>query len=247
MGSFAGESRSAGTLTGSFSMPGRRFASYGAPRPKTPRRYRRTAHEGASRLRQNVGAGIGVPEMGRFAVSKDDDRLTLSQSYEGRHLINGCLMFFVASICTMTLGILALVNEMSPDHSGQSFTPQGNHFGFLWLVSCALTAILLPLHFHFSRKSRILFSFERGTGVFTRNNRKIARLSRLEYVQVRTHFDPDEQSMYQLSIFHDDGHETTIDDSYDEIGVRVLAQEIAEFAGVRTVAKRPDTRVRHGG
>lgn len=181
--------------------------------------------------------------MGRFAILKTDDSLLLVQSNERRHFVAGCVMFFISSICISLLGLLSLVEEMNPAHTGSSFTPQGNHFGFLWLVGCIAMIVFLPLYILAGKRSGLVYGFNYTTGLFTRNGKLITRLPKIEYVQVQTTHDPDDRPAYRLSVFYGDGYEIALDEDYDEYAIREMAQEIAKFTEVRLVWKRSDLRI----
>jgi hypothetical protein len=173
-----------------------------------------------------------------FVVTGDENRLTLTQPLEGRLWSVGCPLFALALVSILLLGSLGLVyDSVHPAAHRDSgfFDPHDNHLGFLWALALLVVAALLPIYLKVTTTSCIVYQLDRTTGWFTRADTPIARLGHIERVCVRAVTDPDERYLYRLVVLHDDGHEFTVQESYDEMTVWSVAEAIAGFVGVRVV------------
>ncbi len=147
----------------------------------------------------------------------------------------GFLLLFFTLACLAPLGILGVMQAASHEQGGSQppllgFTdPHANHFGFLWLLGVGIIAISLPVYAVKLYSANITYLFDRAAGRLTRNGKSIARLNRIEAVQLWQFEDSDDRSILKLSIVHSDGFVHEIDEGYDEAEMRAVAQEIAEF------------------
>ena len=182
--------------------------------------------------------------MRHFELATDGERLTLSHPMERRLMIVGCPLFLLSSACLMFLAVLVVMNEEhSPALLGggdlsRLFSPRVNHFGFLWLIACVLLSVFIPLYMILIRRASTIFSFDKNTGEFRRHGKLIARLEKIEYLEIRRDLDPDAFPRFDLVLIHNDGYEMLIDESQSEPEVLDLADEIAEFIGVDVVTDR---------
>jgi len=175
--------------------------------------------------------------MSRFEVSKDPERLTLTMALGYQRLVVGCLLLGLTVICITLIGLLAVLHAPEGVHSGMSdpalfVDRHANHFGFLWMVATILTGVLVPVGLVRILKSSLTFEFDRTQGLFTRNGKRICKLSRVEGVRIRRLDDADARSVYRLSVLHGDGFETAIENWYDLSGIRYLAYNIADYLDV---------------
>lgn len=172
--------------------------------------------------------------MTRWQLVKDDGHLTVTFPMVDRLLAMGCPLFVTALVCVSILGILALVNDTqsSLGRGGGFFDPHANHLGFFWLLALGVTAILVPCTVARCYRTGLVYSFSRTTGQFRRNNEVITPLRRIEKLRVRARSDPDEVSVYHLIVSYGDGHEIELHDTYNEIEIWHLAEEIGNFIRV---------------
>ena len=184
--------------------------------------------------------------MGRVIVGRDEgaDRLTLTLPQGDRLIAVGFPLFLLAIVCVTLLGLLALVFDANDALRGSRgggdggfFDPSRNHLGFLWLVALFLMLVFLPVYVSRTIRARIVWSFDRGADVFSRNGRWIAALRRVEQVRVRALNDPEGTFLYRLFVIYGDGREILLHQSYDEVEIWILAHEIGDFVGVRAAGK----------
>jgi hypothetical protein len=178
--------------------------------------------------------------MSRFEVSKDPERLTLSMALGYRRLLVGCLLLALSIICISMVGLMAVLRAPSAGPMGNAdpllfFDRHANHFGFIWLVATLVMGLLIPVGLVRMMKSSLTFEFDRTAGLFTRNGRRISRLSKIEAVRIRREDDADDRSVYTLSVIHGDGFETAIENWYDLAAIRELARTISDYLRVPTV------------
>nr|CAA9210830.1 hypothetical protein AVDCRST_MAG63-1540 [uncultured Armatimonadetes bacterium] len=179
--------------------------------------------------------------MSRFEVSRDDERLMLTVATDEARMVNGCVWFGIAFVSVLILALLSLVlDAQSPNAGSMGGTagtpePLANHFSALWLGALVLTAVLATFYVYAVYDSRVVYAFDRINGVFTINRKVVTTLRRIEHVCVKRGKDPAERDLYDLAVVYADGHRITIDRSYAEGDVDVLAAEIADYIGVRVV------------
>lgn len=179
----------------------------------------------------------------RVAISRTEERLTLTLPQGDRLFTTGCPLFLLALVCLTVLGLLALVFEAQygaqrglggagPGGDADLIAPGRNHLGFLWLLALLLMVAFLPLYVIRAGRARIVYAFDRPADAFTRNDRRIAALRRVEQVRVRALNDPDGALVHRLFVVYGDGREIFLDQSYGEPEIWILAHEIADFVGV---------------
>jgi len=153
-------------------------------------------------------------------------------------LFTGCGLIVVAFLCILGLGALTLVRDIqlatpSPVVGmNGAVSDESNHFGFFWLLALGLALILVPLYVAGLSRANPVFSFDRASGVFSRNRRAITALRRIEYICVRRFSpagDPDIRPLYRLLVIYGDGYEAALDESHNNEALEVIAQEIAAF------------------
>mgnify|MGYP006169435105 FL=1 len=72
--------------------------------------------------------------------------LRLSLRAPGYMNVNGCSLVAFTLFCNFVLAMLAIVSRKTVSRDASDFfSPSGNHFGFLWLVSTIVTFIGLPI------------------------------------------------------------------------------------------------------
>lgn len=163
-----------------------------------------------------------------------------------QRVIPGCLLMVLMFACVSVLAVLAIlkgdVGASARTADDMNFiNPRANHFGFLWLTTTLAATVLTPVYAVRVILATIVFRFDRGTGLFTRNGKKIAPLGKVECVRILHSDDPDNRALHKLVVLHSDGFETPLDNWYDEPEMNHLAREIAEFCNVRVVGLREDT------
>jgi hypothetical protein len=184
--------------------------------------------------------------MRRFQITGDDDHLSLTLTPGLQRIIPGCMMLGFTFICVTLLGVLAIikgdVNAAVHDSAGDLnfLSPRGNHFGFLWLTTTLLAAVLTPLYATKVILAPIVFRFDRRTGLFTRCGKKVAPLGKVEGVRIYHADDPDNRTLHKLAVIHTDGFETPLDNWYDEREISFVGGIIAEFCGVKLRGVRED-------
>jgi len=186
--------------------------------------------------------------MSRFVVSREEERLTLTEPMERRLLMLGCPLFACAAFSVLLLAFLSVIHEAQTPGTSTSteplrfFDPSVNHFGFLWLVASVLLAILVPLYAFLIHRDSVVFTFDRSNGRFSRHGKVVAPLRRIEYLQIRKSADGGGMPSYTLFVVYLDGHEMFIEQSHDEDDTWRLAMEIADFLSVRAVGSQGTTR-----
>ena len=187
-----------------------------------------------------VPEGTGEPprQLGRFLVSQTDGRLTLSATLRDRDFTSGCVWFAVAVLSLFSLGLLSIAQEEAlsrgqtfPDSDGH-FGLHSNHFSLLWLIALAAALTLVPITITRLFRSAPVYTFDRLSGVFARNNRPITTLPKIETICLRNLVDADdalEAPLYQLVIRYGDGFEYLLEESHDEGAMEALAGTVADF------------------
>jgi hypothetical protein len=177
--------------------------------------------------------------MSRFEVSRDPERLTLTMALGYRRLLVGCMLLALTIVCITMIGLLAVLHAPDSGPTGSSdpllfFDRHANHFGFIWLFATVVMGVLVPVGLVRMLKSSLTFEFDKTTGLFTRNGKRITKLAKIEAVRIRRADDADNRSVYWLSVLHGDGFETAIENWYDLAEVRLLAHHVSSFLEVRT-------------
>lgn len=172
--------------------------------------------------------------MNRFVISRDADRLTLTQPQDDRILSVGCPLFLIGVVSTTVLGLLGLIFDAQNvlGSGGDFFVPRRNHLGFLWAVALIGMLVFLPVYVLRTGRARTVWSFDRATDCFARNGRRLTALRRVEQVRVRALNDPDGRFLYHLFVIYGDGREVLLHQSYDDAEIWILAHEIGGFASV---------------
>ena len=183
-----------------------------------------------------------------FDVEKAEDRLTLRPCVGASQMVTGCLVLATIFACVLALGILSVVEEsqmtnaaLMPGARG-GWTPQGNHFAFLWVAATLIGVGILPVVIAILYRGGALYVFDRRAGDLRRDKTRITRLSRVESVCVRRITPVEETSerpLYQLLILHDDGRECALRESHQNEMLEVLADEIARFVDREVVRQAP--------
>jgi hypothetical protein len=85
-----------------------------------------------------------------FDVEKTEERLTLRASVGVQQMVTGCLVLATIFACVLALGILSVVEESQMTSANRApgavggWTPQGNHFGFLWVTATVIGVAVVP-------------------------------------------------------------------------------------------------------
>jgi hypothetical protein len=167
----------------------------------------------------------------RFLVEMTPQTLLITRHLGDRLLNWGCLWFGIAMISVMVMGFYAVMMALREgiDDSAGFLDPRRNHFGFFWMITSGLMLVSIPVYVVWAYRSRLTFRFDRTDNSFLRNGRRIGRLDRIECIRIRHEHDPDQNFSYRLIVEHGDGHQQVIDDSYDPMDVRPLAQILSDW------------------
>ncbi len=173
-----------------------------------------------------------------FDVEKTQDRLTLRPGVGASQMVTGCLVLATIFACVLALGILSVVEEsqmtsanLAPGARG-GWTPQGNHFAFLWVAATVIGVAVVPAVVAILYRGGPLYVFDRRTGEFSRDKKRVTRLGRIEAVCVRRITPVENASdrpLYLLLILFGDGRECALRESHQNETLEVLACEIADF------------------
>ncbi len=183
-----------------------------------------------------------------FDVEKTEERLTLRTSVGTQQMVTGCLLLATIFACVLALGILSVVEEsqmtsanLAPGARG-GWTPQGNHFAFLWVAATVIGVAVVPVVIAILYRGGPLYVFDRRTGEFSRDKKRVARLGRIESLCVRRITPIEETSerpLYQLLVLFGDGRECSLRESHQNETLEVLALEIADFVDRKVVRQAP--------
>ena len=175
--------------------------------------------------------------IGSFLIERQPEQLTVTLQHQGNFTWNALGFFAFTASSVLVLGLIATLKsaQWNVVSSADFFTPQKNHFGFLWLVSTLGLLIGFPLYLKHVYKAPITFVFNARNGTIFRNAELVTRFRRVEGVRVQERHDPAGRYLYALSLLHTDGHEQAIYEVYEEREALTLANEIA------TYVKRPVT------
>ena len=176
--------------------------------------------------------------VGPFDVSETGDCLILRLENRGELGLKGCFFAGAMMLGLLCLGVLSVVQtaertRMGMDDPSRLLAPTHNHFGFLWMFGLITLFVGFPVYVVRTYRSALTFSFNKTTDLFTRDNRKIARLGRIEYLRIRESRDPDNKYLYLLDIMYNDGQEMLLHNGYDEREIMNLANEIGAFVHCR--------------
>lgn len=183
-----------------------------------------------------------------FEVEKTQERLTLRSCAGAPEMVTGCLVLATIFVCVLALGILSVIEEsqmtsanLAPGARG-GWTPQGNHFAFLWVAATVIGVAVVPAVVAILYRGGPLYAFDRRAGAFSRDKTRIAGLSRIEAVCVRRLTPIEETSgrpLYQLLVLFGDGCECPLREAHHNETLEVLACEIANFVDRRVVRQVP--------
>lgn len=181
--------------------------------------------------------------MSDFEILRDPERLILRlPEGDARLLRLGCPLACLATLCLLILGVLAIIHEefagvMVAADQPRFLDPRVNHFGILWGIGFAFLIIFVPLYILYAPRSALVFTFDRWTDCFLRNQKHVCALHRIEQVRIRHMCDEVGIRSLRLVIIYLDGHEMIIHQSEDEDEIRRLAAEIADFMEVSVVGR----------
>lgn len=183
-----------------------------------------------------------------FEVEKTNDRLTLRPCVGAPQMVTGCLVLSTIFVCVLALGILSVVEESQMTSAAQmpgtqgGWTPQGNHFAFLWVAATMIGVVAVPVAIAVLYRGGPLYVFDQRASEFRRDRTLVTRLGRIESVCVRR-ITPveaaNERPLYQLLILFGDGRECPLRESHQNETLEVLAHEIAEFVDRKVVRQAP--------
>lgn len=158
--------------------------------------------------------------------------LRLSLRAPGYMNINGCSLVMFTIFCNFVLGMLAIVSRTTVSRNvSDFFSPTGNHFGFLWLVSTIVTFIGLPIFLTYILKPVRQVTFDRTRNEILSGNKKLCLLTKLDYVRLTDSQDTDRKSLTAVSIDYADGALLEIVEVYDEQMARDIANKISRHTG----------------
>jgi hypothetical protein len=158
--------------------------------------------------------------------------LRLSLRAPGYMNINGCSLVMFTIFCNFVLGMLAIVSRTTVSRNvSDFFSPTGNHFGFLWLVSTIVTFIGLPIFLTYILKPVRQVTFDRTRNEILSGNKKLCLLTKLDYVRLTDSQDTDRKSLTAVSIDYADGALLEIVEVYDEQMARDIANMISRHTG----------------
>ncbi len=183
-----------------------------------------------------------------FDVEKTEEWLTLRASVGVQQMVTGCLVLATIFACVLALGILSVVEEsqmtsanLAPGARG-GWTPQGNHFAFLWVTATVIGVAVVPAAIAILYRGGPLYVFDRRAGEFLRDKTCVTRLGRIESLCVRRITpieETNERALYQLLVLFGDGRECMLRELHQNETLEVLAGEIADFVDRRVVRQAP--------
>lgn len=154
--------------------------------------------------------------------------LRLSLRAPGYMNVNGCSLILFTIFCNFVLGVLAIVSRTTVSRTvSDFFSPTGNHFGFLWLVSTAVTIFGLPVFLIYILRPVRQMTFDVARNEILLGNRRLCLLSKLDYVRLTDSQDTDRKSLTTVSIDYMDGLLLELVDVYDEQMARDIANLIS--------------------
>ena len=158
--------------------------------------------------------------------------LRLSLRSPGYMNINGCSLVAFTLFCNFVLAMLAIVSRKSVSREASDFfSPSGNHFGFLWLVSTIVTFIGLPIFLTYILRPVRQVTFDKTRNDFLSGNKRLCALTKLDYIRLTDSQDTDRKSLTSVSIDYADGNIFELVEVYDEQMARDIANLISRHVG----------------
>lgn len=154
--------------------------------------------------------------------------LRLSLRAPGYMNVNGCTLVVFTIFCNFVLGLLAIVSRTTVSRNvSDFFSPSGNHFGFLWLISSIVTFIGLPIFLTYVLRPVRQVTFDRARNELLSRNTKLCSLTKVDYVRLTDSQDTDRKSLTAITIDYADGVLLEIVEVYDEQMAREIANLIS--------------------
>ena len=158
--------------------------------------------------------------------------LRLSLRAPGYMNVNGCSLVVFTLFCNFVLAMLAIVSRKTVSReAGDFFSPSGNHFGFLWLVSTIVTFIGLPIFLTYILRPVRQVTFDKTRNEFLSGNKRLCALTKLDYVRLTDSQDTDRKSLTSVSIDYADGNIFELVEVYDEQMARDIGNLISRHVG----------------
>jgi hypothetical protein len=158
--------------------------------------------------------------------------LRLSLRSPGYMNVNGCSLVAFTLFCNFVLAMLAIVSRKSVSREASDFfSPSGNHFGFLWLVSTIVTFIGLPIFLTYILRPVRQVTFDKTRNDFLSGNKRLCALTKLDYIRLTDSQDTDRKSLTSVSIDYADGNIFELVEVYDEQMARDIANLISRHVG----------------
>ena len=158
--------------------------------------------------------------------------LRLSLRSPGYMNVNGCSLVAFTLFCNFVLAMLAIVSRKSVSRDASDFfSPSGNHFGFLWLVSTIVTFIGLPIFLTYILRPVRQVTFDKTRNDFLSGNKRLCALTKLDYIRLTDSQDTDRKSLTSVSIDYADGNIFELVEVYDEQMARDIANLISRHVG----------------
>ena len=147
-----------------------------------------------------------------------------------------CSLVMFTLFCNFILAMLAIVSRTTVSRNvNDFFSPTGNHFGFLWLVSTIVTFIGLPIFLIYVLKPVRQVTLDKTRNELLRGNRKLCALTKVDFVRLTDSQDTDRKSLTAVSIDYMDGCLLEVVEVYDEQMARDIANLISRHVGKRIV------------
>jgi hypothetical protein len=128
--------------------------------------------------------------------------------------------------------MLAIVSRKTVSRDASDFfSPSGNHFGFLWLVSTIVTFIGLPIFLVYVLRPVRQVTFDKTRNDFLSGNKRLCALTKLDYIRLTDSQDTDRKSLTSVSIDYSDGNIFELVEVYDEQMARDIANLISGHVG----------------
>ena len=158
--------------------------------------------------------------------------LRLSLRAPGYMNVNGCSLVAFTLFCNFVLAMLAIVSRKTVSRDASDFfSPSGNHFGFLWLVSTIVTFIGLPIFLVYVLRPVRQVTFDKTRNEFLSGNKRLSALTKLDYIRLTDSQDTDRKSLTSVSIDYADGNIFELVEVYDEQMARDIANLISGHVG----------------
>ena len=158
--------------------------------------------------------------------------LRLSLRSPGYMNVNGCSLVVFTIFCNFILAMLAIVSRRTVStNASDFFSPTGNHFGFLWLVSTIFTFIGLPIFITYVLRPVRQITFDKTRNEILSGNKKLCSVGKMDYVRLTDSQDTDRKSLTAVSIDYMDGCIFEIVEAYNEQMAREIANLISRHTG----------------